>query len=60
MTPLAKTLAELAREVGGEVVGDGDVKIYRVAAIEEAGPGEITFLPTCAITLISMLAGPAR
>ena len=44
MTPLAKTLAELAREVGGEVVGDGDVKIHRVAAIEEAGRGEITFL----------------
>ena len=44
MTPLTKTLAELAREVGGEVVGDGDVKIYRVAAITEAGPGEITFL----------------
>jgi UDP-3-O-[3-hydroxymyristoyl] glucosamine N-acyltransferase len=40
----AKTLAELAREVGGAVVGDGEVKLHRVASIEEAGPGEITFL----------------
>jgi UDP-3-O-[3-hydroxymyristoyl] glucosamine N-acyltransferase len=39
-----KTLAELAREVDGEVVGDGEVPIYRVTSIEEAGPGEITFL----------------
>jgi UDP-3-O-[3-hydroxymyristoyl] glucosamine N-acyltransferase len=44
VTPPVKTLAELAREVGGEVVGDGEVKLYRVASIEEAGPGEITFL----------------
>jgi UDP-3-O-[3-hydroxymyristoyl] glucosamine N-acyltransferase len=44
VTPPVKTLAELAREVGGEVVGDGEVKLHRVAAIEEAGPGEITFL----------------
>ncbi|MGH7926575.1 MAG: UDP-3-O-(3-hydroxymyristoyl)glucosamine N-acyltransferase [Candidatus Binatia bacterium] len=44
MTPPVKTLAELAREVGGEVVGDGEVQIHRVASIEEAGPGEITFL----------------
>ncbi len=44
MTALVKTLAELAREVGGDVVGDGAVKLHRVASIEEAGPGEITFL----------------
>ncbi len=44
MTPPVKTLAELAREVGGDVVGDGEVKLHRVASIEEAGPGEITFL----------------
>jgi UDP-3-O-[3-hydroxymyristoyl] glucosamine N-acyltransferase len=42
--PPVKTLVELAREVGGEVVGDGSVRIHKVAAIEEAGPGEITFL----------------
>jgi UDP-3-O-[3-hydroxymyristoyl] glucosamine N-acyltransferase len=39
-----KTLEELARQVGGAVVGDGRVELYRVASIEEAGPGEITFL----------------
>ena len=44
MTQPVKTLAELAREVGGKVVGDGAVQIYRVASIEEAGPREITFL----------------
>jgi UDP-3-O-[3-hydroxymyristoyl] glucosamine N-acyltransferase len=44
VTTPAKTLAELAREVGGQIAGDGSAKIYRVAAIEEAGPGEITFL----------------
>jgi UDP-3-O-[3-hydroxymyristoyl] glucosamine N-acyltransferase len=44
VTPPVKTLAELAREVGGVVVGDGEVKLHRVASIEEAGPGEITFL----------------
>jgi UDP-3-O-[3-hydroxymyristoyl] glucosamine N-acyltransferase len=44
VTQLVKTLAELAREVGGVVVGDGEVKLHRVAPIEEAGPGEITFL----------------
>jgi UDP-3-O-[3-hydroxymyristoyl] glucosamine N-acyltransferase len=40
----SKTLNELASAVGGEVVGDGDIVIRRVASIEEAGEGEITFL----------------
>ena len=44
MTSLSKTLSELAREVGGKVIGDGQVVIRNVASIEEAGPGEITFL----------------
>jgi UDP-3-O-[3-hydroxymyristoyl] glucosamine N-acyltransferase len=39
-----KTLAELAREVDGEVIGDEGARIHRVASIEKAGPGEITFL----------------
>ena len=39
-----KTLAELAQHVGGKVVGDGQVIIQRVAPIDEAGAGEITFL----------------
>lgn len=41
---VAKTLAELAAHVGGELVGDGAVSIHRLAAIDEAGPGEISFL----------------
>jgi UDP-3-O-[3-hydroxymyristoyl] glucosamine N-acyltransferase len=37
------TLAELAARVGGEVVGEGGVAIGRVAALEEAGPGDVSF-----------------
>ena len=44
MTEEPKTLAELARLVGGRVIGDESVEIRRVAAIDEAGPGDITFL----------------
>jgi len=41
---MEKTLNELAQLVGGEVVGDGEVKILGVAPIEEARKGEITFV----------------
>lgn len=41
---MAKTLWELADYVDGKVVGDGQVVIDKVAAIDEAGPGSITFL----------------
>lgn len=44
MTAERKSLSELARLVGGTVIGDDQVEITRVAPIEEAGPGEITFL----------------
>lgn len=37
-------LRELAAQVGGEVVGDGEVLIERVAPIEVAGRGDITFV----------------
>jgi UDP-3-O-[3-hydroxymyristoyl] glucosamine N-acyltransferase len=40
----SKTLDELATQVGGEVIGDGDILIHRVASIDEAVAGEITFL----------------
>lgn len=43
MTTVRKTLSELARLVGGRVIGDEGVEISRVASIEEAGPGDITF-----------------
>jgi UDP-3-O-[3-hydroxymyristoyl] glucosamine N-acyltransferase len=39
-----KTLSELAQHVGGRIIGDGRILIRKVAPIEEAGPGEITFL----------------
>jgi UDP-3-O-[3-hydroxymyristoyl] glucosamine N-acyltransferase len=39
-----RTLAELAAELGGEVVGDGAVVIRGVAGIREALPGDLTFL----------------
>lgn len=39
-----KTLKELAELVGGTVVGDDTVAIQRVAGIDDAREGEITFL----------------
>lgn len=37
------TLQELAARVGGRVVGDGDVAIARISAVDEAGPDALTF-----------------
>ncbi|MBD3348755.1 MAG: UDP-3-O-(3-hydroxymyristoyl)glucosamine N-acyltransferase [Candidatus Eisenbacteria bacterium] len=41
---LSITLSELARRVGGDVVGDGSVVLERAAAIGEAREGDLTFL----------------
>ena len=41
---ITRTLAELAVEIGGDVLGDGAMVIRGVAGIREAQPGEITFL----------------
>ena len=41
---ITRTLAELAAELGGALVGDGSTVIRGVAGIREAQPGEITFL----------------
>ncbi|APG25486.1 MAG: UDP-3-O-(3-hydroxymyristoyl)glucosamine N-acyltransferase [Syntrophotalea acetylenica] len=38
------TLNELAALLGAEVVGDGSVVIHRMAPIDSAGPGDITFV----------------
>jgi len=38
------TLAELAARLGCRLEGDGGLDIVRVAGIEEAGPGDLTFL----------------
>jgi UDP-3-O-[3-hydroxymyristoyl] glucosamine N-acyltransferase len=40
----ARTLTELASLVGGEVSGDGSLRITGVAPLEEAGPGQVSFL----------------
>lgn len=39
-----KTVKEIASIIGGEVIGDGSVKVSGVSSIEEAGAGDITFL----------------
>ena len=44
MTENARTIAELAAHVGGRVVGDRDCLIKRVASLESAGAGDITFI----------------
>ncbi len=38
------TLADLARDLGCRLEGDGSIEIVRVAGIEDAGPGDVTFL----------------
>jgi UDP-3-O-[3-hydroxymyristoyl] glucosamine N-acyltransferase len=38
------TLTELAQRLGCRLEGDGRIEVVRVAGIEDAGPGEITFL----------------
>lgn len=37
-------LAEIAQRVGGVLVGDGEREIFAVKKIEEAGPGDISFI----------------
>jgi UDP-3-O-[3-hydroxymyristoyl] glucosamine N-acyltransferase len=39
----AHSLAELARLVGGEVVGNGATLVERVSGLEEAGPEDLSF-----------------
>jgi UDP-3-O-[3-hydroxymyristoyl] glucosamine N-acyltransferase len=43
---MKKRLKELAQWVDGTVIGDGEIEISGVAAIEEAREGEITFIAT--------------
>src|SRR5688572_13077561 len=37
------TLAEIARHVGGEVLGDGSIQLKAMAPIDTAKPGDLTF-----------------
>jgi UDP-3-O-[3-hydroxymyristoyl] glucosamine N-acyltransferase len=41
---LKKTLSEIAAFLDGSVSGDGGVMIERIRVIDEAGPGDITFV----------------
>jgi UDP-3-O-[3-hydroxymyristoyl] glucosamine N-acyltransferase len=41
---MTKKLRELAELVEGTVVGDGEVEISGIGAIEDAGPGQVTFV----------------
>lgn len=38
------TLAELAERLGAVLEGDGAIEVSRIAGIEHAGPGDVTFL----------------
>jgi len=44
MSTASYRLAELAAHIGGEVRGDGEVRIHQVATLESAGLGQIGFL----------------
>ena len=44
MTKTGRTVAELAAHVGGRVVGDGGVQIHRVAGLDSANEGDITYV----------------
>lgn len=39
-----KSVSELSAHVGGELIGDGDPTIHRVASLETAGAGEIAYV----------------
>ncbi|MFC1683734.1 UDP-3-O-(3-hydroxymyristoyl)glucosamine N-acyltransferase [Candidatus Zixiibacteriota bacterium] len=41
---MVKTVAEIARLLDGQVVGDGEVQIKGVSGIDQASQGDITFL----------------
>ncbi|WP_412840745.1 UDP-3-O-(3-hydroxymyristoyl)glucosamine N-acyltransferase [Aeromonas dhakensis] len=41
---MAFTLAQLAQQLGAQVHGDGTLEICKVATLEKAGEGDITFL----------------
>lgn len=41
---MEQSLAELAEIVNGHIDGDGSVLISGLAKIEEAGPGDLTFI----------------
>ncbi len=41
---MARTLAQLAEQVGGTIEGDGSVEVRSAATVQSAGPGDISFV----------------
>jgi UDP-3-O-[3-hydroxymyristoyl] glucosamine N-acyltransferase len=37
-------LSQIAQRIGGRLTGDADVEIFRVSGIDDAGPGDLTFV----------------
>src|SRR2546422_7986356 len=44
MARTAKRVSELAAHVGGRVIGDGDIRIHRVASLDSAEQGDIAYV----------------
>ncbi len=44
MSGKTKTVTEIANHVGGSVTGDGEIQIQSIASLENAQPGEISFV----------------
>jgi UDP-3-O-[3-hydroxymyristoyl] glucosamine N-acyltransferase len=42
--PTALRLSEIVARLGGELVGDPDIEVRRVAPLQSAGPGDLSFL----------------
>jgi UDP-3-O-[3-hydroxymyristoyl] glucosamine N-acyltransferase len=59
MKGIAKTVAEVAARIGGQVVGDGSVLLERVAKLEYAGPGELSFLEDAKLVEVARLSHAA-
>ncbi|MBM2802124.1 MAG: UDP-3-O-acylglucosamine N-acyltransferase [Deltaproteobacteria bacterium] len=66
---ISRTLSELANHVDGKVIGDGSVVIHKVSPIDQAGPGEISFLsnpryqrflPQCRASAVIVAPGVVR
>jgi UDP-3-O-[3-hydroxymyristoyl] glucosamine N-acyltransferase len=43
-TPRIYRLGEIVSQLGGELVGDPDAQIRRIATLENAGPGDLSFV----------------
>jgi UDP-3-O-[3-hydroxymyristoyl] glucosamine N-acyltransferase len=43
-TPRSFALSELVGRYGGEVIGDGSIRISQIAALDSAQPGDLTFI----------------